>query len=135
MSRKATKKRNDDAQTKELAGAAEVATVEAPQPSEPAEQVSGEPNDVESGQRPWGNPYKTIITTKDFEMGEHRRFKQRVFKFKEKPDVQILAILKEKGFTYRPDEKSWTIPANPATRVLSDDLAQQFAGSAQDRSR
>ena len=57
-------------------------------------------------------------------MGENRRFKQRVFTFKEKPAEEVLAALKEHGFTYRADEKAWTIPANADTRKLTDELAR-----------
>lgn len=75
----------------------------------------------------WGNPYKAIVTMPTFELGEDRRFKQRVFTFKEKPSDDILASLKENGFTYRANEKAWTIQANPEARRLSDELAQEFA--------
>lgn len=85
-------------------------------------------NDCPSEGRNWVNPYKAIVTTPDFEMGENRRFKQRVFQFKEKPSDEVLAKLKEAGFTYRANEKAWTIEATPANRILSDDLAQQFSG-------
>ncbi|HEY1686447.1 MAG TPA: hypothetical protein VGG19_16905 [Tepidisphaeraceae bacterium] len=78
----------------------------------------------------WSNPYKAIVTTATFEMGENRRFKQRVFLFKEKPADEVLAALKENGFTYRANEKSWTIQADAETRRLSDELARQFAGHA-----
>jgi hypothetical protein len=83
----------------------------------------------------WGDPYKAIVTTDLFEMGEDRRFRQRVFKFKEKPAEEVLARLKEHGFTYRMAEKAWTIQANPDTRNLTDDLAREFAGQSQGMSR
>ena len=83
----------------------------------------------------WGDPYKALVTTASFEMGENRRFKQRVFTFKEKPDEQILAALKENGFTYRANEKAWTIQADAETRRLSDELAREFAGTGQGISR
>ena len=81
----------------------------------------------------WGNPYKAIFTSREkgFEMGEHRRFKQRVFLFAEKPSDDILTTLKDNGFIYRAAEKAWTIPANPDTRKLSDELAQKFAGKTE----
>jgi hypothetical protein len=87
--------------------------------------------------REWGNPYKTIFVSKDrgFEMGENRRFKQRVFIFQEKPGEQILAALKENGFTYRAGEKAWTIQADADSRKLSDELARQFAGQTVAMSR
>jgi hypothetical protein len=76
----------------------------------------------------WGDPYKAIVSTPGFEMGENRRFKQRVFMFKEKPSEEVLAALKDNGFTYRANERAWTIQANPDTRKLSEELAEQFAG-------
>jgi hypothetical protein len=79
----------------------------------------------------WSDPYKAIVTTASFEMGENRRFNQRVFTFKEKPADDVLASLKENGFTYRAGEKTWTIQANADTRKLSDELAQEFAGQSQ----
>jgi hypothetical protein len=87
--------------------------------------------------RQWANPYKAVFVSKDkgFEMGENRRFNQRVFLFKEKPSEEILAALKDAGFTYRAGEKSWTIQANPQTRKLSDELARQFAGHSAGMSR
>jgi hypothetical protein len=88
----------------------------------------------ESHGKNWGPPYKAIFTcgAKGFEMGENRRFKQRVFKFKDKPDPEILAELKDNGFTYRAEEKAWTIHADNATRLLSDQLAAKFAGESPD---
>ncbi len=83
----------------------------------------------------WGDPYKAIVSTPSFEMGENRRFKQRIFMFKEKPGAEVLAALKDNGFTYRANEKAWTIPANPDTRKLSEELAGQFAGTSQGMSR
>ena len=94
-------------------------------------QVSAQENDGPEGQgKNWGPPYKAIFTSasKGFEMGENRRFKQRVFMFKEKPSEDVLSTLKENGFTYRANEKAWTIQANPETRKLSEELAEQFAG-------
>jgi len=85
--------------------------------------------------RNWGDPYKTIFSGKGFELGEHRRFKQRVFRFDEKPDAELLAKLKEAGFTYRAAEKAWTIPANPDTRRLTDEMAREMAGPAEGMSR
>ncbi len=64
-------------------------------------------------------------------MGEDRRFKQRVFTFKERPANDVIAELKDNGFTYRIAEKAWTIPASAETRLLSDRLAKDFAGPAQ----
>ena len=92
-----------------------------------------------SEERPknWGEPYKPIFVSKDkgFELGENRRFKQRVFKFNERPADDILAVLKENGFTYRAAEKAWTIHADPDSRRMSDELARQMAGEAVGMSR
>ena len=65
----------------------------------------------------WGDPYKSIFSCGEqgFELGENRRFKQRVFMFREKPTGEILSALKNNGFTYRAAEKAWTLPANPET--------------------
>jgi hypothetical protein len=101
-------------------------------------QVSPQENDGPEGQtKNWGPPYKAIFSSaaKGFEMGENRRFKQRVFKFREKPDSETIATLKDNGFTYRPEEKAWTIPANEATRQVTDRLARLFAGDSPDISR
>lgn len=100
-----------------------------------ATESQSELNDGASEGRHWGNPYKAIVTTPDFEMGENRRFKQRVFLFKEKPTDEVLAQLKEAGFSYRANEKAWTIEATPANRLLSDDLAQHFGGQSAGKSR
>ena len=87
--------------------------------------------------RQWANPYKAVFVSKDkgFEMGENRRFNQRVFLFKEKPSEEILAALKYAGFTYRAGEKAWTIQASALTRKVSDELARQFAGHSAGMSR
>jgi hypothetical protein len=90
---------------------------------------------AEGQEKNWGNPYKALVTTSNFELGENRRWKQRVFTFKEKPSDEVLAALKESGFTYRANEKAWTIQANPDTRRLSDELAQEFAGQTLSMSR
>jgi len=96
-----------------------------------ADQTSGESDQSKN----WGDPYKAIVKTPAFEMGENRRFKQRVFMFKDKPGEEVLAALKENGFTYRANEKAWTIQANAETRRLSDELAREFAGQAVGASR
>jgi hypothetical protein len=78
----------------------------------------------------WGDPYKSIFSCPEqgFELGEHRRFKQRVFRFMEKPGEDIVSALKEKGFTYRATEKAWTIPADADTRKMTDEMAREWAG-------
>jgi len=83
----------------------------------------------------WSDPYQAIVTGVGFEMGEDREFNERVFTFREKPSAEVLATLKENGFTYRPNEKAWTIQANPDTRKLSDELARQFAGPVTGKGR
>jgi hypothetical protein len=124
------------------AGVAEPGTKAPPATARP-DFIDGPPVD-EHGQvitqanaeaKNWGEPYKAVVKTAGFEMGENRRFKQRVFKFSEKPADEVLAALKESGFTYRANEKAWTIQANPDTRRLSDELAEQFAGQAQGMGR
>jgi hypothetical protein len=99
----------------------------------PPTRMAGEELTPHAPQKNWSDPYKQIFLsmTKGFEMGENRRFKQRVFIFRDKPEQSVLDTLKEHGFTYRPAEKAWTIPANPDTRRLSEELAHQFAGEAQ----
>jgi hypothetical protein len=118
----------------------ESATAETnPSPAVPAstEPAAGTDEPAEGQGKNWGPPYKAIFTcsAKGFEMGENRRFKQRVFKFKDKPDPEIIAELKENGFVYRPEEKAWTIRADNATRLLSEELAAKFAGESQDIAR
>lgn len=122
---------------------AEPETTDAPPPMSRPDYIDGPPVD-EKGQfvgprnpdaKNWGDPYKVIFSSKaqGFEMGEDRRFKQRVFKFTEKPAGEVLAALKEAGFTYRANEKAWTIQATPDTRRISEDLARQFTGEAPGR--
>lgn len=95
-----------------------------PDPLQDREGPRAEPS------RNWGEPYKAIFTCPEmgFELGENRRFKQRVFMFSERPDDAILSELKENGFTYRAAEKAWTVPANAESRKLTDELARKWAG-------
>ena len=102
-------------------------------PSKPDGQLEL-PTEAEHSKN-WGPPYKAIFTGKDFEMGENRRFRQRVFTFNEKPADDVIAALKDAGFTYRANEKAWTIQADAATRLISDELAHQFAGQTVGMSR
>lgn len=95
---------------------------------DPAAPAEGPPKN-------WGPPYKAVFTAQSFELGENRRYKQRLFTFKDKPDEATIAVLKENGFQYRPAEKSWTVAANAESRLMSDRLAKQFAGEAQSMSR
>jgi hypothetical protein len=83
----------------------------------------------------WGPPYKAIYTNaaKGFELGENRRFKQRVFTFRDKPDADTIEALKIAGFRYRAEEKAWTVQSTPITREISDQLARQFAGETASR--
>jgi hypothetical protein len=106
------------------------------EPAPASESQTGTENGQEAGKN-WGPAYKAIFscTSKGFEMGEDRRFKQRLFKFIDKPQEHVLAALKEHGFTYRASEKAWTINATAENRVLTDRLAQEFAGVEQGISR
>jgi hypothetical protein len=105
------------------------------------EPAPGMESDTQEGNPPaaknWGPPYKAVFVSaeKGFELGENRRFNQRVFIFREKPGEEILAALKEAGFTYRAAEKAWIIPANAATRAVSDQMARDFAGQTHAASR
>jgi len=105
--------------------------VSAERASSPPESQPGD-SETTAGTVPkhWGNPYKAIFTCPEqgFELGENRRFKQRVFYFNETPDAAKMATLKEQGFTYRGEEKAWTIPADAVTRKLTDELAREWAG-------
>jgi hypothetical protein len=94
-------------------------------------------DDGQAPARNWGPPYKSIFSCpeKGFEMGEDRRFKQRVFKFLDKPDEQTLSVLKAHGFAYRASEKAWTVNATAENRVLTDRLAREFAGIDQGMER
>lgn len=134
MTRKKLKSAQADGETSTTAQVTEeppaanssaVASAEVPQDPPPTEAKN------------WGPPYKAIFVcpAKGFEMGEDRRFRQRVFKFTEKPSENILAALKENGFIYRPGEKTWTISASSETRLLADRLAKEFEGAQQAASR
>ena len=117
----------------ETSAATETATATAVAEPAPAAET-------QEGQEPaknWGPAYKAIFTcpSKGFEMGEDRRFKQRLFKFVEKPEEHVLEALKQHGFTYRASEKAWTVSATAENRVLTDRLAQEFAGVEQGISR
>src|SRR5579872_946654 len=106
---------------------------------EPGEREELSPSTADQGAveagtpaKNWGPSYKAVFVSaeKGFELGENRRFNQRIFLFKEKPVDTVLAALKEAGFTYRAIEKAWTIPANSQTRLVSDQLAREFAGQS-----
>ncbi len=88
------------------------------------------PGDGPAEPRQWGNPYKAVFTSGPggFELGEDRRFKQVVFKFKERPEPEVLGKLKEAGYTYRAAEKSWTVPASAAAREDARALAGGLHG-------
>jgi hypothetical protein len=109
---------------------------EAKTPPRPANGVRTPPAPTGEA-KTWASPYEQLFVCeeKGFEMGEHHRFKQRVFLFNEKPDDQTRATLKEHGFTYRPAEKAWTITASAENRLLSDHLAKVFAGQDRGMSR
>jgi hypothetical protein len=142
--KKRTKSTEAEAETTDAVAVAEPeapATSEATPPVQRPKWIDGPPTSMDGPelhppppQRTWSDPYKQIFSSsaKGFEMGENRRFKQRVFKFSERPDQAVIDVLKEHGFTYRPNEKAWTIPANPETRALSEELAHQFAGQGRE---
>ncbi len=126
-------------ETAEAVEAPEVQPAAPPAPPLPAMRTTARPQHAarrhrerQPAGRPctWAVPYQPIFVSqnKGFEMGENRRFKQRVFFFKDKPDEHIRAMLKEHGFVYRPAEKAWTIEASATNRVLSEHLAKVFAG-------
>ena len=141
------KKQTTETMPVESTGAATAVAEPAPESSAVPAWIDGPPTTAEgrpvngdeqpAEDRKWGDPYKVIFVSKDppFEMGEDRRWKQRVFKFGQKPGEEVLAALKEHGFTYRASEKAWTIHANADTRRLTDELAREFAGQAQGMSR
>ena len=118
------------------AGGAPVAGLEAGPPDDLTTRPAGRP------ERPWAraatppaaalaDPYRPLFTCrpKGFEMGEDRRFKQRVFRFKDKPEAAVVERLKAAGYTYRAQEKAWTVAATPQTRLESEEMAQAFAGT------
>lgn len=100
-------------------------------------ELSAQPLGPNEKPKNWGPPYKTIYRNLElgFELGEDRRFKQRVFKFRDKPDEQTRQTLKDAGFRYRPEDHAWTVQADAVTRELSDRLAQELAGEDQGRGR
>jgi hypothetical protein len=121
--------------------AGEIAVTES-SPPPPAATESAEvidPEMLDDQPRAWAPPYKALFTStaKGFEMSEDYRFRQRVFKFAEKPDEATLAALKAAGFRYRAAEKSWTIQADATTRRVADELARTLSGGIDptDRSR
>ncbi|MDB5328656.1 MAG: hypothetical protein JWM57_4225 [Phycisphaerales bacterium] len=99
--------------------------------AETANETAATGGPVDGPGKNYGPPYKAIFTSaeKEFELGEDRRFKQRVFTFKDRPADDVIAALKENGFTYRAAEKAWTVPATAESRVVTDRLARQFAGA------
>lgn len=100
-----------------------------PEPAAPDAVDAGTPT-AEAGAPARANPYRAIFTcsAKGFELGEDRRFKQMVFRFKGNPGAQVTARLKEHGFVYRAAERSWTLPASAANRELAVNLAREFKG-------
>lgn len=126
------RKKKEAAEEVATQGTESVATAVAEPPTSTETRGPNNPN-----AKNWGDPYKVIFSSaaSGFEMGENRRYNQRVFKFTDKPSEDVLVTLKENGFVYRGAEKAWTIPANPDTRKLSEKLAQQFAGQGETRGR
>ncbi len=106
-------------------------------PSEP-KPIAPEPQaPSESKQQKLVSPYRVVFKSAalGFELGEDSQYRQRVFRFHEKPGDEVIAALKENGFKYRPQEKAWTLQASFASRAVSDNLARQFAEGAVDRPR
>ena len=137
-----SRKKEIENQSTQIAPSAGATAVAEPESKGAARAASADTAAPANGENPeggeakvWGNPYKAIFVSKakGFEMGENRRFKQRVFIFTDKPDQTIIDTLKENGFVWRMGEKAWTIEANPATRAISDQLAREFAGQEQDQ--
>lgn len=108
----------------------------------PQGEPAGGPADGD-GQPPrqWANPYRATFTSAagGFEVGEDRRFKQVVFRFADRPEPDVLARLKEAGYTYRAAERSWTVPASAAAREFAHGLAGELhlraGGAAAEPSR
>jgi hypothetical protein len=98
----------------------------------PAPSKTSEPK-AAADDKGWSKPYVALLVCREqgFEMGENRRFKQRVFLFKDKPTEEIRNTLKEHGFVYRPLEKAWTVAATHANRIVSDRIAKELAGKAE----
>lgn len=117
----------DTTNTSQADAATGTAVVDAPPTPAGATPEQGDVPTDGTGKH-YGPPYKALFTSDGFELGENRRFKQRVFTFRERPADDVIAALKEQGFTYRAAEKAWTTPATAESRVLSDRLAQRFAG-------
>lgn len=74
-------------------------------------------------------PYRAVFSHEPsgIELGENFRYRQRVLKFRDKPDEQTRIKLKQNGFTFRPSE-GWTVPATPESREFTDKLARELAG-------
>ena len=132
------KKRNDVAEsaTSQPPTRAEeqaVATLTPPADDGPRTPEADVASPTDGTGKSYGQPYKSVFTSADkaFELGENRRFKQRVFTFKEKPEQQVIDRLKEHGFVYRAAEKAWTVEATAESRVLTDRLAREFAGKGE----
>ncbi len=123
-----------DLQTNEKADSAEGVT-NRPAESKPIAQEPQAP--AESKQQKLVSPYRVVFKSAalGFELGEDSQYRQRVFRFHEKPGNEVIAALKENGFKYRPQEKAWTLQASFASRAVSDNLARQFAEGAVDRPR
>jgi hypothetical protein len=110
---------------------AEAPSVVATEQSEPVGQQTPE---LPAGeQKQWARPYKAVLTCPQdhFELGENFQFRQVVFTFDGNPGSAITQKLKDAGFKYRPNEKSWTITGNAANREMAYKLAQEFRGENQ----
>ena len=62
--------------------------------------------------RSWASDYKTRFTCVAFEMGENFKFKQRVFRFNEKPEAKVLDALKDNGFCVQACREILDYPGN-----------------------
>jgi hypothetical protein len=97
-----------------------------------------DPTDERQDQpKQWAKPYRAFLSCseKGFEVGEDFRFKQVMFRFDDDPGRDVTQKLKDAGFKYRPNEKSWTISASAASRELAQQLANEFMGASQSMSR
>jgi len=81
----------------------------------------------------WSDPYQPQFTSvaKGFELAEDRRYGRLVFKFKAKPEPEVLAKLKEAKFRWDSENKVWTLPANAVNRVNATRLARELHGEEQ----
>jgi hypothetical protein len=135
-----TKKKTDESNQNTAMAVGDTATTEGIAPTTNEEPAKMDPSASagaatnkaggDAGIDPYG--YRAIVTCsrKGFEMGENRRFNQRVFTFAEKPAPEILGKLKSLGYVYRGAEKAWTVQASAVTRLEADRLAAELSGQS-----